>query len=356
MLAVHLSSHSHDEHVEEILSESSASSQSSSSSSSSRSSDSSSSSVSSTSSLSSVSSASSSSTSSESGSSQSSSVSSSSSQSSSSSSQSSASSVSSISSSQSSSSSVTLWTPEDEPTAWAWYDTDDPTTIVEFGGAVLGHTEKINRNADLIQGIIAKRPTLTQINGTGAFAYDAANDQILVADSDGLSGNPALTIGVVRLANTNQDLADRLVQLGTTAGVAVGITTGTQGLSWRFNDGSERYSATNLGVAEIQIGVRPLGGDYEDSKMFLNGVEQVRTGGGGDNNTPNLGISVSIGGGFGAGGAEGIYFDGIIGDVIVAETSDPNFRLLLEGFLAHKYGLTALLPVSNPYKFNPPTI
>lgn len=52
-----------------------------------------------------------------------------------------------------------------------------------------------------------------------------------------------------------------------------------------------------------------------------------------------------------------IYKKGNVGEIIAVNgTLSVDDRLRLEGYLAHKWGLTANLPSDHPYKTNPPTL
>ena len=56
-----------------------------------------------------------------------------------------------------------------------------------------------------------------------------------------------------------------------------------------------------------------------------------------------------------AGDANG-YLDGLIGEVILLKSlPSTNTRQRIEGYLAHKWGLTANLPETHPYKYQIPT-
>jgi hypothetical protein len=56
-----------------------------------------------------------------------------------------------------------------------------------------------------------------------------------------------------------------------------------------------------------------------------------------------------------SGGSDGAFWNGGIGEIIVrnADVSSGE-REILEGYLAHKWGLAGSLHASHPYKTNPP--
>jgi hypothetical protein len=47
---------------------------------------------------------------------------------------------------------------------------------------------------------------------------------------------------------------------------------------------------------------------------------------------------------------------GVMGELIMVETTDTTTRQKIEGYLAHKWGLQANLPVDHPYKSSAPTV
>ena len=65
-------------------------------------------------------------------------------------------------------------------------------------------------------------------------------------------------------------------------------------------------------------------------------------------NTDNIGYS--IGGQY----SPSRQMHGVIGELIMVQTTDTTTRQLIEGYLAHKWGLQASLPADHPYKSSPP--
>jgi hypothetical protein len=49
------------------------------------------------------------------------------------------------------------------------------------------------------------------------------------------------------------------------------------------------------------------------------------------------------------------YYNGAFAEIVVSNTEWSNTnRQQLEGYFAHKWGLTASLPANHPYKSTPP--
>ena len=66
----------------------------------------------------------------------------------------------------------------------------------------------------------------------------------------------------------------------------------------------------------------------------------------------NTNIGYSIGGQY----SVSRRMNGVIGEVIMVQTTDTTTRQKIEGYLAWKWGLTSSLPADHPYKNAAPTI
>ena len=252
---------------------------------------------------------------------------------------------------------VALWTPSQLSGLQLWLDASDTTTITESSGSVSQWDDKSGNENHVSQGTAVNQPTTgtRTINGLNVLDFDG--DMLFTTDSV-VSGNPNLGIALLILYDTNGGaLTDRTIQIGAGAGSTAGITGGTNGYSWRFNDGTEEYGTVSTGTALIQIGVRPSGGDYESSQMFIDGTEETATSL--SNGTPNISAGASIGGGQSGNTALGTIsnaINGAIGEAIAVEDNSTNTRQKIEGYLAHKWGLTGSLPSDHPYKGLAPTV
>ena len=96
----------------------------------------------------------------------------------------------------------------------------------------------------------------------------------------------------------------------------------------------------------MQVWERTDSTNYSASKFYLNGSEQV---------------VASISNGTGLPDDTSTYtqighdsFHGKMGEFIVLNSTDLEDRQKLEGYLAHKWGLSHNLPTAHPYKYNSP--
>ena len=104
------------------------------------------------------------------------------------------------------------------------------------------------------------------------------------------------------------------------------------------------------GVATIQVWSRERSSDFNSSRFFLNGTEQDKK----ETVNPSLfpldtNPFTSIGAGFTEFGSF-LPFNGKIGEIIIVENTSDEIRQNMEGFLAHKWGLSDKLPDSHPHK------
>ena len=125
--------------------------------------------------------------------------------------------------------------------------------------------------------------------------------------------------------------------------------------SWRFNGGEVNYQPVEPNTASLQTWTRNAFSDYNSSKFFLNGTEQIPTEVSYPEQYPlDTNPFASLGTGYTPFGGK-VPFDGKIAEMIVVQDVSEENRFKFEGYLAHKWGLTAKLPVNHPYKnsFNP---
>ena len=113
------------------------------------------------------------------------------------------------------------------------------------------------------------------------------------------------------------------------------VAAGSGGWSWRFNGGQVYYDAApspndpNYAFG-IQVWERSSGDRFSSSKFYLNGVEFAGRQNGSDDFPDSTADYLQM----------GKHFDGRIGEVIVLNSTASEDREKLEGYLAHKWGLT----------------
>ena len=97
-------------------------------------------------------------------------------------------------------------------------------------------------------------------------------------------------------------------------------------------------------ILGLQVWERSAGTGYSSSKFYHNGQEQTKTSSASNGSPSGNGTWTEI----------GKNLSGKIGELIVLNSTDPDDRQKLEGYLAHKWGLTSSLPDSHPFKYTLP--
>jgi len=254
------------------------------------------------------------------------------------------------------------WDPSMITTA-LWLDAADASTVTTVSGYVSQWNDKSGNARHASQATAAARPSYTtaRLNGLNIVTFDGNSDTLSFADltlganasalcyffvmsSDNVSTTSYLPVFDLN-TNTGTDRAAIYVRSST-------LEAGGRRLdsdSYQFHTGGSPSNSTaflasvlfDYSVAALSIG-------------FNGGSLTSRAGGfqtaGNSSNTSSQSINI--------GSANGTsFFSGRVAEVVVtrAVPSTAN-RERIEGYLAHKWGLTANLPAGHPYKTQPPYI
>jgi hypothetical protein len=227
-----------------------------------------------------------------------------------------------------------------------WLDANDSSSVINSGGSVSEWRDKSGNNYHFTQNVDnSKRPlySATSLNGMPTVTFDGSNDYLSRSSRLGFSANPDISVFAVTsfLSLANND--ERIFQLGTNShGLAVAGGTGSW--SWRFNGGHEAYSSVSLNTSALQAWVRQAGTNYQASRFFYNGTEQVRTAGSSDSSVPtNTGATAIIG----KSAAAGNFANVKISELVVLNDSSEISRKAIESYLARKWGLNYPHSTSN---------
>jgi hypothetical protein len=246
------------------------------------------------------------------------------------------------------------WTPA-AITTTLWLDAADTSTITQSGGFVNTWTDKSGTGKNATQ-FGSARPTYaaTGLNGLPAIDFNGSNDDLVLSS----------TVGLNSVFQSFFIVAKRDNSLGRTEiAFGVGDSVNGDGIGdvprWTDNAIYSQigYLGNRLGTASAITDLPYInavtGGTNQ--RVFTNGALM---GTGTTQSTANF--SVSSGGFIGSGKALSVqnrYFDGKISElIIVPSVADLTLRQLIEGYLAHKWGLAANLPNDHPYKNAAPTI
>lgn len=254
---------------------------------------------------------------------------------------------------------MALWTPAQISTV-LWLDSSNPTSTI-VGSVPPYIAEWINSgggSAVCQQPIVDSQPELLleQQNGLNALNFDGFNDYFSVEMAEFMASDLAgLTVfaavadlggGLVFYISPATNTGDPRVSLAIEPGSLV-VASGKR------LDGDTTQSVSSDGVAGWgQVLMARFDWEHATLDLGVNGTvtalpEPFQTPGHSD---PSAAEVIGIGGVPGGWG-----FTGQIGEIIVvAGAVTQGLRLIIEGYLAHKWGLADSLPADHLYKLSAP--
>jgi hypothetical protein len=246
------------------------------------------------------------------------------------------------------------WTPADITTA-LWLDAADASTITEVSGVVSQWNDKSGNGRNVSQGTAGARPALTaaNLNAKDVLTFDGG-DSLASSVNFPLTGNAAFSIFYVAKKTTTGN--GMTVGWGNTslAGKAAGYYEDStlRGLAFA---GGQIYNTTSSqnNIWHIAAFTKLPGAINTTSQAFRNGADVAMSGH--SSTTPDIASAPFAVGQW----ADFVAarFIGSMAEVIVTSSSASTFdRQRIEGYLAHKWGLTANLPNDHPYKTAAPTV
>jgi len=250
------------------------------------------------------------------------------------------------------------WTPAQITTS-LWLDAADASTITESGGAVSQWDDKSGNGRNVVQASSANQPTYdaTGLNGKPTLSFDGTNDSLKNATYE-----PSGAVSVFVVLNRTEN-----------KGVVVNIkrSDGIFEISGKFDSSYKTVTLTAKGNVNPSFGF-DVAGDGVDENNILgiqhdgganatgnftghwNGIEQTIVNSGALGFVSETGFSI---GGRPVQNISAAYYSGSISEIIfINNTTSTTDRQLIEGYLAHKWGLTANLPADHPYKNAAPTV
>ena len=245
-----------------------------------------------------------------------------------------------------------LWTPEDTTTQ-AWWDASDNTTITESSGSVSQWDNKGLSTATATQGTGANQPSTgtRTINGLNVLnfvndSFEAGggnisipNNQISIFAVIEYDGSSNLDAAFFDFRGPNPNATSRDISLKTT-------TLG------QFDPRAEAPNMQNMDFATTNVTGPALIGitvdDLVSAAAYLNGNQEATA-------TPTFNMNGAIDTFRIMANLGNIRrMNGAIAEIVIIDNVETDTRQLIEGYLAHKWGLTANLPTDHPYKSSPP--
>jgi len=260
----------------------------------------------------------------------------------------------------------TVWNPSMISTA-LWLDAADASTVTTDSGNVSQWNDKSGNNRNASQSTSANRPTYnaTGFNGKPGAVFNGSSHRLEVANALSLTRNigsisfffAAHTSG---LTGTNQSMMGFSVGTAATDRVSCAYLEDTKlRIGGRRLDANSFAGASSSGSWNNSPAVMCFQWEFAAAKasIFYNGANgdpleaALHTAG----NTSDTDSQVTPKIGAVAAGASS-FFNGPIAEIVITtSTITTTTRQRIEGYLAHKWGLTANLPSDHPYKTVGPT-
>jgi hypothetical protein len=254
----------------------------------------------------------------------------------------------------------TPWTPSNM-TLDAWYDGADTGTITLSSGKVSTWATKAGSTRNLTQGTAANQPTY--VSAGSYLEFDGVND---VLSGSGFTSNTAITVFIMDMAYTNNDVID-----SNKSSIHHGTTSTSNPDWWITNpthddtqgaanvDTSATFKARNLTSSRDAAHTMAM------TCMAANSDGLARLDGGAESG-PIISTTNNLQNGTNRSlivGRQKVvstrYHQGRVYEIIIKLSrmfpTDADY-LKIEGYLAHKWGLTGNLPSDHIYKNNPPYI
>jgi len=246
-----------------------------------------------------------------------------------------------------------VWTPADIDTA-LWLDANDAATITQSSNLVSQWNDK-SGNARHATASSTGRPTY------GASSMNSRPGLTFNGSANFMAANAVATI------SSGDDLPFSVFAVIDPSGngIAAGFGSSLDG-EIRFHSFSvegDRLTTRRRGAGTDLLdlaGTTTLGpaciGELlftgTNATLFLNGTQEAT----GNLNVSTLFVVDRFTIGALVRSSVSNFFNGVISEVIItANSASTNTRQRIEGYLAHKWGLTANLPSDHPYKLVGPT-
>ena len=251
------------------------------------------------------------------------------------------------------------WTPAAIATA-LWLDAADTSTVTTVSGAVSQWNDKSGNNRHATQPTAASRPVVTA-NGLAdksVITFDGTNDfmDVVTTILQGI-GNFELHWIYARLGAGTGDAAYRPAISALSATAA---DRGAFHYIKNFNNlpASYPFVSSSWGTYDLfsgnvylnnQANLLSFSASASSYAVFRNGAQEGTASRGGSPGSDVSGLRL-------AQQATPLRTSNIfMAEVVMRLSADTFGRQLIEGYLAHKWGLTTNLPVGHPYKITAPT-
>ena len=241
-----------------------------------------------------------------------------------------------------------LWTPTQIPTIF-WYDAADLATITATGNQVTQMLDKSGNGwtvAPLTAGKIGPNTGTRTLNGLNVLEWTKTtiNTNQILENNSFTQAQPFFIATIVRL--DTDALADQDF-------IFSGTETSSPRIAVRRTTSDQFQILTNAVSLATPVGSVTEGNDYLALFKFDSTSSTIRLNGSlaaSGSITNNSFTSLNIGGNF----SEDQSLNGFIAEILAF--TDQNDQVIVEGYLAWKWGLESKLPAGHPYKNFPPKV
>ncbi len=249
---------------------------------------------------------------------------------------------------------MALWTPAEIATA-LWLDASDSGTITLDGSDLVEQwDDKSGNDNHVTQSNASYKPAVLTDELNGLDVLDLVNDYLQGTAID----EPAISIFCVGQAD--QAGSGSYCSVFFCQGNALNFTS-SQGIRFDNYSGNRRLG-TNAGFLSssgsstawhVRGGIKEAGA----RSLWVDGTSIASDSQAGDITTSASTFTIGRFQNNSSGGVDSSSMDGKVAELIVIpEAVDATTRQLIEGYLAHKWGLEGNLPVDHPYKSAAPEI
>lgn len=250
------------------------------------------------------------------------------------------------------------WLPTELASLVLWLDADDANTITLDGSNnVEQWDDKSGNNNNVSQSSSSLRPACEEISGMNFVKFNGASDVLRRNLGAILSGDDPITVFcVVRVYGYGGDVGGGVVWGlggdGTVARDTAFFCMETSSGTWiRLLGGNAQWEGTPLNTSKMFSLIYPGGGVVW--RCYSEGAELTAISSVTGTHNWETNIDLSIGGAIPSRSDDSL--NGSIGEVLIYTQSMSQIdRQKIEGYLAHKWGLTANLPSGHPYKSEAP--
>ena len=222
-----------------------------------------------------------------------------------------------------------------------WLDAADASTVFTVSGAVSQWNDKSGNGRHATQGTVANRPSYS----TNTISFDGVNDNLALTQPYGSTSQDSLSLFAVASSNGTSVVlgtADLTVFSHRTFTTQIRPADGSTAASSAF---TPTFANSNYHLQSIVISGASIK-SWDDASANAN-LTAARS-------LWNFGGSQYLARGDGSAGNT-VYQINIREIIIAPVAVSDSIRQKLEGYLAHKWGLTANLPAGHPYKTVGPT-